>query len=70
MGLEGSVVFNLLIDDQGKVRQAELVEGLIEEMNREAKRAVQGYVFSPAFVEGKPVASKIRFSVRFVLEES
>ncbi|MEO0335947.1 MAG: energy transducer TonB, partial [Pseudomonadota bacterium] len=37
MGLEGAVIFNLLIDDQGKVRQAELVEGLIEEMNTEAK---------------------------------
>jgi len=70
MGLEGSVVFNLLIDEQGKVRKAELLEGLIDEMDREAKRAVMGYVFSPAFVEGKPVASKIRFSVRFILEES
>ena len=70
MGMEGSVIFNLLIDEKGRVRQAELVEGLIEEMNKEARRAVMGYIFSPAFVEGKAVAAKIRFSVRFILEES
>lgn len=70
IGLEGRVVFNLLIDSKGKVREAILIEGLIDEMNVEAQKAIMKYQFSPAFVDGQPVAARIRFAVRFILEDS
>ncbi len=67
-GLEGSVVLNLLIDADGKVRDAQLVQGIAEDLNHAALQAVQKFQFKPAQVADQPVAVRIRYAYRFVLE--
>lgn len=65
--LEGTVVLDVLIDDQGKVRQVSVIEGESEFRN-EAQIAMKKFLFKPARVEGKPVAVRIRYSLKFLLE--
>ena len=67
-GVEGPVLFELLIDASGKVREATLVRGPGFGLNEAALAAVRGFTFSPARVQDKPVAVKIRYAYRFVLE--
>ena len=65
--LEGVVIIDILIDEQGIVRDAEVVEG--EEIFREASlNAIKKFIFRPAEVDGKKVAVRIRYSLRFELE--
>ena len=65
--LEGSVVMDILIDATGRVRQVSVIEG--ESLFRSgAVEAMKKFLFRPAKVEGKPVAVKIRYSLRFQLE--
>ncbi len=65
--LEGTVVLDVLIDDQGKVRQVSVIEG--ESLFRnEALIAMKKFLFKPARVDGKPVAVRIRYSLKFLLE--
>ncbi len=66
--LEGVVVLSVLIDSEGNVRDAKVLEGLIEEMDTEALRAIKQYKFSPAKIDKDSVAVRIRYAVRFVLE--
>ena len=68
--LEGVVVLSVLIDDKGNVRDANIVEGLIEEMDVEALRAIKLYKFAPARVEEQNVAVRIRYAIKFVLENN
>jgi protein TonB len=67
-GIQGPVVMDLLIDTQGDVRQATLVEGPGFGLNEAALSAIKNFKFRPAKVEDKPVAVKIRYSYRFILE--
>jgi TonB family protein len=67
-GIQGAVIMNLLIDDTGKVREVSLIEGLHAELNAAAMAAARGFQFSPAMIQKKPVAVRIRYVYRFVLE--
>jgi TonB family protein len=65
--LEGAVVMDILIDDKGKVRLVSVIEG--EPLFRSgAVEAMKKFLFKPAMLEGKPVAVKIRYTLRFQLE--
>lgn len=68
--LEGVVVLSVLIDEKGTVRDARVIEGLIPEMDEEALRAIKGYVFNPAKIENSTVPVRIRYAIKFVLEDS
>jgi len=64
---EGSVVLSVLIDGIGAVRQVKVLEG--EEIFRApALAAMKKFKFKPATMEGKNVAVRIRYTLRFVLE--
>jgi TonB family protein len=64
---EGKVVLDVLIDEKGSVRKVEVVES--EEIFRnEAVEAMMKFKFSPANVNGKNVAVKIRYVIKFKLE--
>lgn len=66
-GLEGSVVMDVLIDNKGTVRQVSIIEG--EDIFRQgAIEAMKKFLFKPAKVDGRPVAVKIRYSLKFLLE--
>lgn len=67
-GLEGSVVFEVLIDSKGKVRQATLLRGLEPRLDALAKKAMMKFEFRPAKMEGETVAAKINYAIRYVLE--
>lgn len=67
-GIQGAVVMDLLIDETGKVRDVTLVEGPDRELSRAAMTAARGFQFSPARIQNKSVAVRIRYTYRFVLE--
>lgn len=67
-GLAGAVVMSLLIDDAGRVREAKLVRGAGGGLDEAALAAVRGLRFRPAKVGEKPVAVRIQYTHRFVLE--
>lgn len=66
-GVEGSVVLDVLIDERGKVRQLNVIEGL-DIFRSSALDAMKKFLFQPALVDGKPVAVRIRYSIKFKLE--
>jgi TonB family protein len=59
---------NLLIDESGKVRDVSLIEGPQTDLNAAAMAAAKGFQFTPALIQKKPVAVRIRYTYRFVLE--
>lgn len=67
-GIQGAVIMNLLIDESGKVREVSLVEGPYAELNAAAMTAARGFQFTPAMIQKKQVAVRIRYVYRFVLE--
>jgi protein TonB len=65
--LEGAVALDVLIDEQGMVRQVKVIEGA--EIFREgAVEAMKKFRFKAAKVDGKAVAVRIRYSLNFKLE--
>lgn len=65
--IEGIVVMDILIDENGKVRSAKLIEGPGFGLNEAALKAIYQFEFSPAAIDKKPVTVQIRYSYRFVL---
>ena len=65
--LEGAVALDVLIDDQGNVRQVSVIDGP-EIFRSGALDAMKKFRFKPAKVDGKPVAVRIRYSLNFKLE--
>jgi periplasmic protein TonB len=68
-GIQGAVVMDLLVDASGAVREARLVSGPGEGLTEAALKAVRAFRFRPALVQEKPVAVRIRYAYRFVLEK-
>lgn len=69
-GIQGAVVFDILIDAAGKVRDVKLIEGLGYGLDEAALAAIKGFSFEPASIEDKPVAVRIRYAYRFILERN
>ena len=67
--IQGAVVFELLVDSRGIVREAKFLEGPGFGMNEAAAEAVKQLKFRPALVAEQPVAVKIRYTYRFVMEK-
>lgn len=66
--VQGAVVMDLLIDASGRVREAKFVAGPGAGLDEAALSAVRGFEFEPALIQDKPVAVRIRYAYRFVLE--
>ncbi|MBI3557123.1 MAG: energy transducer TonB [Deltaproteobacteria bacterium] len=67
--VEGPVVMDILIDQAGAVRDAKLVSGPGAGLNEAALTAVRNFKFKPALLQDKPVAVRIRYAYRFVLQK-
>lgn len=67
-GVEGVVIMDLLIDTQGNVREALLLSGPGFGLNESALDAIKKFKFSPALVDQQPVAVRMRYGYRFVLD--
>ena len=67
-GKDGRVVLSVIIDSDGKVRDAQLLEGSYDALNEVALAKVREAVFSPAYdKEGNAVACKVKLPIRFEL---
>lgn len=67
-GKDGRVVLSIIIDDEGRVRDAELLEGSYDALNEVALAKVKDAVFSPAYDKGgNAVACKVRVPIKFQL---
>ncbi len=68
-GIEGFVVVSMLVDNQGAVKDLQVVEaspvGVFEDS---ALAALRSWRFDPAMYEGRPVAVRVRQTLRFALE--
>jgi protein TonB len=66
--ISGSVIFEILIDKNGTVRQAILLRGLNPKLDQLAKEAILKFKFKPAFIEKKPAAVRIKYAIKYLLE--
>jgi protein TonB len=68
MEKEGRVVLKLLIDQTGKLREVEVLEGASFGFTEAAVEAVQKSIFAPARLKGEKIAAWAILPVRFRLE--
>jgi protein TonB len=64
---EGAVALDVLIDEKGAVRQVNFIDGE-EVFKKDAVDAMKKFKFSPANINGKAVAVKIRYVIKFKME--
>jgi TonB family protein len=64
-GVAGTVKLELLVDEAGEVDRATLVEGVHPLLDEAALHAAPLLRFSPAMMEGQPVAVRLFFEYRF-----
>lgn len=70
-GVEGTVVLDLIVGEDGKVRDIVVVQGLDHGLTESAKAALRACQFTPGEKDGKPVPVKIRgFKIHFVLSDA
>jgi protein TonB len=68
--VEGTVVLDLVVGEDGRVRDLKVVQGLGHGLDEAALAALRDCAFSPGEKDGKPVAVRIRgFKITFVLPE-
>lgn len=65
--LEGAVILRIVIDTDGKPRDARIMRGLGLGLDEKAVAAVGAWQFQPATKEGKPIASEAQIEVNFRL---
>lgn len=68
LGLEGTMVIEVDIDEKGRVTQADVRKPLEEELDRECLEAVRSARFEPATLGGNAIASTRFLRLRFELE--
>jgi TonB family protein len=64
----GTVLIEAIVDEQGDVNGARILEGLPMGLDRAALIAVEGWKFKPATLGGKPVKVVITVSVKFRMD--
>jgi len=70
-GLEGMVILDIVVGDDGRVRDVKIVQGLAHGLNEAAIRAAKACRFTIGERNGKPVPVRVaRFKIRFVLGEA
>ncbi|MFH1129983.1 MAG: TonB family protein [Pseudomonadota bacterium] len=68
LGIEGRVVLQLTINENGEVKKVRLLRGLRKELDDAAIDAAKKMLFEPAQVNNVPVSIKIRYTFTFVLD--
>jgi protein TonB len=66
-GVEGWVIVRFIVDEMGRVREAEVVRGIGAGCDEEALRALHQMEFTPGKQRGQPVAVKMSLPVTFRL---
>lgn len=66
-GLEGTVVVEALVDENGRVFAAEVVESIDKALDDVSLAAVRNWSFAPAMEDGKPTMKVVRIPINFHL---
>ncbi len=70
-GIEGVVTLDLIVGEDGHVRDVQVVSGLDHGLTAAAVTALRDCTFTPGEKDGKPVPVRVRgFRIRFALAES
>jgi protein TonB len=70
-GLEGTVILDIVVGEDGGVRDIAIVQGLGQGLNEAAVRALKACRFTPGERDGKPVPVRVRrFKVHFALGDA
>jgi TonB family protein len=70
-GLEGTVILDIVVGEDGVVRDIAVVQGLAQGLSDAAVRALKACRFTPGERNGKPVPVRVRrFKVHFALGEA
>jgi TonB family protein len=70
-GLEGTVILDIVVGEDGRVRDVKIVQGLAQGLSEAAIRAAKACRFTIGERDGKPVPVRVtQFKVRFALGES
>jgi protein TonB len=65
--LNGSVVVEMIVTPEGKVRDLKIAKSLDKDLDKQALAAVSTWKFEPATKDGKPVAVHLKAEVDFRL---
>lgn len=69
--IEGTVILDLIVDEQGRARDIKVVQGLDHGLTEAAIAALKGCSFAPGEKDGHPVPVRVRgFKIRFVLADA
>ena len=68
-GIEGKVILEILIDNEGRVRKVHFIDGPGYGLNEVALASIKKFKFAPAKIGDQTVAVVIRYGINFVLEE-
>jgi protein TonB len=69
-GIEGVVVLDVIVDEQGRARDIEVVSGLTHGLTEAAIAALRACRFTPGEKDGVPVPVRVRgFKIRFLMQE-
>ena len=66
-GIEGMLVLELVVGDDGRVLQVRVLKGLGHGLDQSAVQTYYSKRFTPAYKEGKPITVKINVPIRFQL---
>ncbi len=69
MGIEGEVVLDVVIDENGKPVEIKVVRGKYPQFVSAAIESIKNSTFYPAEMHGKPVSVRIRIPIKFRLVE-
>lgn len=67
-GIQGAVILEAIIDEQGNVVDVRVLRGLPMGLDREAVNAVQQWKFRPAMQANKPVKVYFNLTVNFTIQ--
>jgi TonB family protein len=67
-GIEGRVVVEFIVDQQGAVQDASVAKGVHEALDAEALRVVKSLAFEPGMQNGKTVKVKMALPIAFRLQ--
>ncbi len=67
-GVEGTVIVQFVVDENGKVQNPVIVKGVGAGLDEEALRVVRQLTFKPGKQRGRPVKVRMALPIRFELE--
>jgi protein TonB len=68
-GLEGTVYVKFWVDREGKPREVSVLRSTMDVFNESAVAAAKQYIFTPAYMNGGPVAVWVTIPFKFRLAD-